>query len=81
MAEIDRKGYYMKALLPKKKEGFCDNCPTVRLVVRDDDKENVIKERMKIYHKKTAPILDYYQKKKDTHIITFEAKKGVDDFP
>ena len=27
------------------------------------------------------PILDYYREKKETVVIDFEAKKGVDDFP
>ena len=49
MAHIDRDGYYMKALLPKKSTHNCDDCGTVKLVVRDDDKENIIKERLEIY--------------------------------
>jgi len=27
------------------------------------------------------PILDFYRAKKETIVIDFEAKKGVDDFP
>ena len=57
IAHIDRDGYYMKALLPEKDPHICDDCPGVRLVVRDDDKENIILERMKIYEEKTEPIL------------------------
>ena len=60
VAHIDRDGYYMKALLPKKKEGFCDDCETVKLTIRDDDKENIIKERLEIYKEKTEPILEFY---------------------
>jgi adenylate kinase len=71
----------MKALLPNKKQGHCDDCGTVKLVVRDDDKENIIKERLEIYKEKTEPILDFYRGQKDTQVISFEAKRGVDDFP
>lgn len=59
-AAINRDGYFMKALLPVKDIKKCDNCETVNLVVRDDDKENIIKDRMKIYRDKTEPILKFY---------------------
>ena len=81
VAHIDRDGYYMKALLPVKKATHCDDCTDVHLVIRDDDKENIITERLEIYKKKTMPILDFYREKKETVVIDFEAKKGVDDFP
>ena len=81
VAHIDRDGYYMKALLPKKVDDECDDHPGVKLVVRDDDKEIIIKERMEIYRNKTEPILDYYKNNTDTPVIDFEAKRGVDDFP
>ena len=45
VTEIDRDGYYMKPLLPKGDPTICDDCPGVKLVVRDDDKENIILER------------------------------------
>ena len=81
VAEIDRDGYYMKALLPEKDPKMCDDCPGVHLVVRDDDKENIIRERMEIYREKTEPILDFYKRETNTMVIDFEAKRGVDDFP
>ena len=81
VAHIDRDGYYMKALLPEKDPHICDDCPGVKLVVRDDDKENIIMERMKIYEEKTEPILSFYKEKPETIVIDFEAKRGVDDFP
>jgi len=86
MAHIDRDGYFMKALLPKKSPHHCDDCGDgdVHLVIRDDDKETVIKERMEIYREKTEPILDFYRSGEsgsNTLVVDFEAKKGVDDFP
>jgi adenylate kinase len=81
VANIDRDGYKMKPLLPKIKSTHCDDCPTIHLVVRDDDKENIIKERLEIYKTKTEPILDFYRGKKETVVLDFEAKKGVEDFP
>ncbi|HIP55013.1 MAG TPA: adenylate kinase [Sulfurimonas autotrophica] len=31
------------------------------LVQRDDDKEEVVKERLKVYHEQTKPLIDYYK--------------------
>ena len=45
VTSIDRDGYFMKPLLPKGDPKICDDCPGVHLVVRDDDKENIIRER------------------------------------
>ena len=50
----------MDALLPKIDVNKCDNC-NVDLVLRDDDKEDVIKDRMEVYRNQTEPILDYFK--------------------
>jgi adenylate kinase len=77
-------GYQMKPLLPKKKVDECDDCPgNVKLVIREDDSEKVIRDRMKIYESKTQPILEFYKSEctDETQVINFEAKKGVGDYP
>lgn len=81
VADINRDGYLMKPLLPKLNSTHCDDCPSIHLVVRDDDKENIISERLMIYKQKTEPILDFYRSKPETKVVDFEAKKGVDDWP
>lgn len=53
--------YHMKNN-PPKIEGICDVCNSP-LYIRDDDKEETIRERLKTYHKQTSPLVDYYQKK------------------
>jgi len=51
----------MKPLLPKKKVDECDDCTgNVKLVIREDDTEKVIRDRMKVYELKTQPILEFY---------------------
>lgn len=45
-----------------KKEGICNKCGS-ELIQRDDDKEEAIKERLKIYRKETEPLVNYYKKK------------------
>jgi adenylate kinase len=45
---------------PPKNEGICDVCGAP-LEVRDDDKPDVIRNRLGLYHEKTEPLVDYYE--------------------
>lgn len=47
---------------PPRKEGVCDKCGG-ELYQREDDKEETIKERLRVYFAQTTPLLDYYEKK------------------
>jgi len=53
---------YNVLFLKPKKEGVCDVCGG-ELYQREDDKPEVIKERLKVYTKNTAPLIEYYKKK------------------
>jgi adenylate kinase len=44
---------------PPKEEGVCD-IDGAKLIVRDDDKPEVIKNRLTQYREKTEPLIDYY---------------------
>jgi adenylate kinase len=44
---------------PPKQEGVCD-IDGGKLIVRDDDKPDVIKNRLKVYHDQTEPVASYY---------------------
>ena len=44
---------------PPKQEGVCD-VDGSELVVRDDDKPEVIRHRLEQYHEKTAPLVEHY---------------------
>ncbi len=44
---------------PPKHEGVCDQDGS-RLIQRDDDKPEVIQNRLRVYHEKTKPVTDYY---------------------
>jgi adenylate kinase len=46
---------------PPKHEGVCDQDGS-RLVQREDDKPDVIENRLRVYHEKTKPLVDYYDK-------------------
>lgn len=43
------------------KDGLCDSCGG-ELYQRDDDNEKTIRDRLSVYNKQTAPLLDYYRK-------------------
>jgi adenylate kinase len=55
------KNYHLKNFKPKA-EGLCDACGG-KLVQRPDDKEETIRERLKVYEDQTAPLIDYYGRK------------------
>jgi adenylate kinase len=45
---------------PPKREGVCDQDGS-RLIQRDDDKDDVVRNRLKVYHDQTEPLVDYYE--------------------
>jgi adenylate kinase len=47
---------------PPKEEGVCD-IDGSKLIVRDDDKPEVIRHRLEQYHEKTHPLVAYYDEK------------------
>ncbi|WP_440952510.1 adenylate kinase [Methanococcoides sp. FTZ1] len=55
------ESYHVK-FNPPEKEGVCDACGA-DLYQRDDDKEDVIRQRLESYKEKTQPLIDYYNEK------------------
>ncbi|RKY39721.1 MAG: adenylate kinase [Candidatus Omnitrophota bacterium] len=53
--------YHIKNI-PPRKEGICDRCGG-RLVQREDDKEETVRKRLKVYQKISQPLIEYYKKK------------------
>lgn len=45
---------------PTKVEGICDACGE-KLILRDDDKPETVKNRLSVYHEQTQPLIDYYK--------------------
>lgn len=43
-----------------KTENICDTCGE-KLILRDDDKPETVKNRLKVYHDQTQPLIDYYK--------------------
>ncbi|MBP9093876.1 adenylate kinase [bacterium] len=50
--------YHVK-FSPAQKDGICDLCGT-ELSHRSDDKPELVKQRLTVYHELTAPLIDYY---------------------
>ncbi|WP_025270560.1 adenylate kinase [Hippea sp. KM1] len=46
---------------PPKKDNICDQCGS-KLIQRDDDTEEVVKNRLEVYKKSTMPLVEYYTK-------------------
>ena len=44
-----------------KSEDICDTC-CEKLILRDDDKPETVKNRLLVYHDQTQPLIDYYKK-------------------
>lgn len=51
---------YHLTLNPSTKESTCDRCGG-ELLQRDDDREETISARLKVYDNQTAPLVDYYR--------------------
>jgi adenylate kinase len=57
---------------PPKQEGVCD-IDGSPLIVRDDDKPEVIRKRLQTYHEKTKPLVSYYDDRSVLRRIAGEA--------
>lgn len=53
---------YHVTINPPKKTGICDVCQKP-LFQREDDKPETVRKRLKVYHEKTTPLIDYYKEK------------------
>lgn len=61
---------------PPKTEGVCDKCGGA-LYQRDDDKEETVMNRLKVYRENTMPLIDYYGKKGT--LVTIKGVGSIDD--
>jgi adenylate kinase len=59
--------YHLK-FKPPSVAGICDKCRGI-LSVRDDDTPSTIRHRLTVYHRITAPVLDFYREKGILHKV------------
>lgn len=78
LADIDKEingvRYVLPPMLPKE-EGKCDKC-SGQLIQRDDALPDVVKDRLDIYDKASAPVLEYYKGR--VPFIEIHANEGPD---
>lgn len=60
---------YHLVFSPPKNSGKCDKCKG-ELYQRSDDTKEVVENRLKVYHEQTAPLVDFYKKQKNLHVIS-----------
>jgi adenylate kinase len=61
---------------PSKKGAQCDQCET-ELVQRSDDKPELVKERLAVYHSLTAPLIDFYKMKGLLQTVSGEGEQDL----
>lgn len=61
---------------PPKQELICDACGH-QLLQRKDDTEAVVRTRLETYHKQTAPLIEFYEKKKQ--LDTVQCKGSIEE--
>jgi adenylate kinase len=62
--------------IPPQKENVCDKCGGP-LFQRDDDKPEAIENRLVVYERQTAPLIEYYHKKGMAFDVPVEANGTV----
>ena len=62
--------------IPPKVEGVCDQCGG-ELYQRPDDTEATVKNRLAVYRRKTAGLIDFYEKK--GVLVRIEADRNPDE--
>jgi len=60
---------------PPQRETTCDKCGGP-LVQRDDDKEETVRHRLKVYQEQTAPLIDHFRKKRN--LVDIDGSAGID---
>ncbi|AMW33018.1 adenylate kinase [Fervidobacterium islandicum] len=67
---------YNLITLPPKTEGICDDCGG-QLIQREDDKEDVVRGRYRVYIEKTSPLIEYYRNQ--NKLFTLDGRKSVEE--
>ena len=60
---------------PPKESGVCDICGG-KLILREDDKIETVKQRIQVYHRVTEPLIGYYRKANS--LVRIDASRDID---
>ena len=75
ICENCKTGYHTVYDKPEK-DGVCDKCGG-RLICRDDDTEETVRVRLKVFHEKTEPLIEYYANK--GLLVEVESQEKIED--
>ena len=59
-----------------RKDGVCDQCGG-EVYIREDDREEAVRERLIVYREQTAPLIDFYRRK--GLLLDVDARPGIED--
>jgi len=62
--------------MPPKQSGICDNCQGV-LYQRSDDNESTIRNRIEVYNKESAPLINYYNSAGKLKSLNADGEAGI----
>ena len=65
---------YHIVTVPPKQDGICDICGS-ELIQRRDDMSETVRERLKVYHAQTEPIIEFYRSHEI--LLVFDASEGI----
>ncbi|MGI8724904.1 MAG: adenylate kinase [Methyloceanibacter sp.] len=68
---------YHEAFKTPKVPGVCDRCGGTEFARRPDDKEEVVRSRLKAYHAQTEPLIDYYERQEKLKSVDGMAEIGA----
>jgi adenylate kinase len=67
-----KKEYHIE-FLPPRREGICDLCGG-QLIQREDDREETILKRLKVFEEQTTPLIEYARRKRILKEVSGEGK-------
>ena len=69
---------YHVQYMPPKVDDMCDDCAGTKLVQRADDKEEVVRDRLKAYYSQTQPVIGYYRKSGKVKVVEVDGNGSPD---
>lgn len=69
---------YHVQYMPPRNDGKCDDCVGTKLVQRSDDKEEVVRDRLKAYYSQTQPVIGYYRKSGKVKVVEVDGNGSPD---
>jgi len=74
-----KKGFHVE-FIPSARGELCDECEgDVELILREDDSEEVVRQRLEAYRNQTEPVVNYYRNTGSVRIIEVDGTPPPDE--